>query len=342
MPFERFMAACLYDSAFGYYAQTERSIGRRGDFFTSVSVGPVFGELLATFVAQTWRDLGEPAVFTLLEQGAHDGRLMTDVLAALRRDHPEVLPMLRVMLIEPLTARRRQQEEALAAGQRIPMAWVTSLDDLAPAPVTGVLLGNELLDAFPVQRWRGEQGAWRELAVAVDETGRFVWHPLPPAAPPFPLPPLAPEETRVTELCPSVIPWMRSLAGAVERGRVLLFDYGREADDYHAPHRADGTLRGYFQHRRCDDPFQAPGETDLTTDVNFTHLRDAARDAGWRALGPEPQERFLTRLARPRLLAAPTPDATWLRQFQTLVHPSQLGRLFHAFVLEQGLADESG
>jgi SAM-dependent MidA family methyltransferase len=118
-------------------------------------------------------------------------------------------------------------------------------------------------------------------------------------------------------------------------GRALLFDYGREAADYFAPHRASGTLRGYYRHRRCDDPFAAPGETDLTADVNFTALATEARQAGFLVHGPQRQGPFLTRLASARLAEPPVPDAAWRRQFQTLTHPNHLGHLFQAVVLEK-------
>lgn len=332
MTFERFMAACLYDATHGYYGQIHREIGLRGDFFTSVSVGSVFGELLADWVAATWNALDRPASFTLLEQGAHDGQLLEDILVALRARHTDLLSALRLLIIEPLPARQAQQRERLQAAG-VPCIWSATLEE-APEQPAGAFLANELLDAFPVQRWRWVDGAWREIAVAVDEGGRFCERLLAPAPPPFPLP--SPRsEGYTTELCPALRPWAQALSRVLSRGRALLLDYGREADDYFAPHRTDGTLRGYRLHQRCDDPFAAPGETDLTADVNFTHVRDTAEAAGWRVVGSAAQERFLVRLATPRLLASPPPDAKWVRQFQTLTHPAQLGRQFQVMVLEK-------
>lgn len=332
LSFEQFMARCLYDPVHGYYVQTERKIGQRGDFFTSVSVGPVLGELLAAFIAETWVEFGKPKEFTLMEQGAHDGQLIEDVLTALRSQHSALFQTLRVVLIEPLPARRAQQAERLGKTS-VRVTWHPSLED-APEQAAAVLIGNELLDAFPVQRWRRQAEAWCELAVTLDEAEHFVWTPLSPAPPPFALPTDV-EEGYTTELCPALRSWVQELGRVISRGRVLLLDYGREAEDYFAPHRTSGTLRGYRQHQRCDDPFAAPGETDLTADVNYTHLRASALAEGWDVEGPVAQERLLIRLATPRLMASPPPDAKWVRQFQTLTHPAHLGRQFQAMVLKK-------
>src|SRR5690606_8090079 len=138
MTFERFMAACLYDATHGYYGQIHREIGLRGDFFTSVSVGSVFGELLADWVAATWNALDRPASFTLLEQGAHDGQLLEDILVALRARHTDLLSALRLLIIEPLPARQAQQRERLQAAG-VPCIWSATLEE-APEQPAGAFL----------------------------------------------------------------------------------------------------------------------------------------------------------------------------------------------------------
>lgn len=348
MSFESFMARCLYDPEHGYYAAAARPVGRQGDFHTSVSVGPVFGELIAAWAARNWEELGEPDPVWLVEQGAHDGRLMADVLDALARRHPRLRAAVRPLIVEPLPARRAEQRERLmerrggeAAAPGDPaVTWIDSLEALAVRPLSHALFfANELLDAFPVERWRFDGRGWQRLLVALDGSGDFVWQAQP--APGFRLPGVAASDDGVrpadyeTETCPALAGWVRDLGRAMATGRALLFDYGREAADYFAPHRTSGTLRGYHNHRRCDDPFAAPGETDLTADVNFTALEEAARGTGFRVCGPERQGVFLTRLATPRLLESPAPDPAWRRQFQTLTHPNHLGHLFQAVVLEK-------
>ena len=341
MSFEVFMERCLYDPDHGYYAAPERMVGRQGDFHTSVSVGPVFGELIAAWVAREWTDMGCPPELALIEQGAHDGQLMIDVLAALAVHHPYLATMVRPIVIEPSAGRRAAQQQKLGAR----VSWWSSLDEAADAPLPWALFfANELLDAFPVARWRFDGRAWQQLAVALDIDQALCWDEVP--APDFRLPGICgPHEAMlptgyVTETCPGLGPWVQSLGRSFTRGRALLFDYGREAADYFAPHRSAGTLRGYRAHRRCDDPLAAPGETDLTADVNFTHLAEEAIHAGFVVRPAERQGTFLTRLATARLVSPPQPEAAWLRQFQTLIHPNQLGHSFHAMVLEKNSLPE--
>lgn len=344
MSFEMFMAECLYDAADGYYAVSGRQVGRDGDFRTSVSVGPVFGELIAEWLAERWARLGRPDEVVLAEQGAHDGQLMGDVLRALNQRHGAFRAAATPVLIEPLSIRRTEQEARLAevggTGRGPAPRWTDSLEGLllmAGGPV--LFFANELLDAFPVDRWRFDGANWHRLVVRLDvEGGAFSWgeEPVPWSAPTgmgewiaggLPV-------GYETETCPGLEGWVGALARVLRGGSALLFDYGRVAADYFAPHRTAGTLRGYRGHRRCDDPFEAPGETDLTADVNFSALGAAAHAAGLRLEGPERQGGFLTRLAAPRLLERPAPDPVWRRQFLTLTHPDHLGHQFYSIVLD--------
>jgi len=361
LPFEEFMDGCLYHPQYGYYAAADRAIGRRGDFFTSVSVGPVFGELVAAWLWESWEAMGRPARVRLVEQGAHDGELMADVLTALERDHAALHQAAEPVIVEPLATRRERQRARLTGGRsastprtgearhRSEVRWVESLKKLAEAePQPTLFFANELLDALPVARWRFDGNRWHRLWVGLEADGRFSWEENPaseelargdsasgirlPGAGISPPPPWP--AGYVTETCPGLDGWVAAVTRAVGAGRVLLFDYGREADDYFAPHRTAGTLRAYRHHRCCDDPLTAPGTIDLTADVNFTHLAEATQSMGWTMRAPERQGSFLTRLATRRLQSAPVPTPSWRRQFLTLTHPHHLGHQFHAIVLE--------
>lgn len=148
MTFARFMELALYHPAHGYYASGRARIGRRGDFFTNVSVGPIFGKLLAAQFAEVWEKLGRPSDFTIVEQGAHDGTFAADVLGASQ------IPSLAYTIIEPFPRWRARQQETLA---RFPQVrWHTAIDELAP--FTGVWFANELLDALPVRIFEQNQG----------------------------------------------------------------------------------------------------------------------------------------------------------------------------------------
>jgi SAM-dependent MidA family methyltransferase len=317
MSFRDFMARALYDPQFGYYASGRAKIGRKGDYFTSVSVGPLFGALLARQFAEIWEKLGRPVDFTLVEQGAHDGALAADVLAALPVECPA-----RLIIIEP-TPHWRALQQAKLAGRDV--RWVESVEALEP--FVGIHYSNELLDAFPVHLVRQMDGMWFERAVAV-EGGQFVWSEVP----------LSNERLRehvdgsspTREINLAALDWMKVLASKLTRGVVLAIDYGYTRVE---PPR-DGTLEAIASHRRVD-PLAAPGEADLTAHVDFTSLATAS---DLDVLGFTDQHHFLIGLARLYFVEGERPDPRDMRAFQTLSHPTMLGRSFKALALARGLA----
>ena len=182
--FERFMELSLYCPEFGYYEKLANTPGGGGDFFTSVSVGSLLGELLA-FQFARWVEAASLESFQLLEAGAHDGRLARDVLDWFKSRRPPLFAKLEYRILEPSLRRRQWQEKALAPfADRV--RWFDSWDDLPRAGVEGVIFSNELLDAFPVRRlgWDAQEKKWFEWAVGW-EGERFVWAkmPLSPAPP---------------------------------------------------------------------------------------------------------------------------------------------------------------
>ncbi|MGI8603988.1 MAG: class I SAM-dependent methyltransferase [Verrucomicrobiales bacterium] len=347
--FSRYMELCLYHPQYGFYTRRKGRLGREGDFFTSVSVGPVFGQLLADYIVQQWERQGRPKPFSLIEQGAHDGRLAADILDELSRMAPVLFETLSYIIIEPLSTLEVWQRDQLAPwGSRV--RWVRWPYTLSEDPVTGVFFANELLDSFPVDRFRFNEDHWHELLVGLQPDGAMGWidgdvvDRADTNNPAMPFPRLD-RSTQfppgyTTEFCSVIRPWLVSAAATLSQGAVLIIDYGREAEDYYAPHRTEGTLRGYRAHQRCDDPFSAPGETDITADVNFTEVIDAAREISLDSRPLERQEAFLTRLARDRLREITEPPTTpearqWLRQFQTLTHPGIMGSSFRVLELEK-------
>ena len=171
IPFRDFMAAALYHPSAGYYSSGRSRIGREGDFFTSVSVGALFGKLLARQVAEMWERLRRPAQFEIVEQGANGGDFARDVLGALRETAPDCFAAVVYTVIEPAAALRDAQSATLAefAGK---VCWHESLEELAP--FTGVHFSNELIDAFPVHRVIRFGGTWLEQYVDF-HGGRFVF-----------------------------------------------------------------------------------------------------------------------------------------------------------------------
>jgi SAM-dependent MidA family methyltransferase len=327
--FSEFMGAALYDPEHGYYASGRAVIGRKGDFITSVSVGPLFGRLLARQFGAWWEELGRPAPFTLVEQGAHDGRLAGDVLEGLRLQNPECFAATRYVVVEPSKSWREKQAAQLAVFAD-KLSWVAAPEELRE--VVGVVFSNELLDAFPVHRVRRESGAWRERYVTM-QNDAFAWRDgelssaalrahlakLPPAPDGY--------ETEVNLL---IEPWARSSAAALRRGYLLVIDYGYERAEYYRQERAHGTLSGYLGQGRAEDLLARPGEIDLTAHVDFTTLIETAEAAGLRLAGFTDQHRFLAPLGAAHFSESGNDGqrAQELRAFKTLMHPELLGAAF--------------
>ena len=324
------MNAALYHPAGGYYSTPGRRVGRHGDFFTSVSVGPLFGKLLAHHVAAAFH--GSHGPFRVLELGAHDGTLAKDILDTLASDHASLLDRVEYAIIEPLPSLAEQQRGTLAG---LPVRIVSKAEELEPMP--GILVANELVDALACHLVEATTDGWVEIGVDVDGDA-FIWSTLGPA-----------QESLVrhlpdrpagyrTEVRAGIDDFLRPLVPLVSPGRMLFIDYGFERDDYYLPERSEGTLRTYCAHRAGDDPLDAPGTRDITAHVEFTGLREAIEAVGGRVIRFENQARFLTHTAKPWLLSLEgrTDPATLklLRNFQTLTHPGQLGSRFHLMEAE--------
>ncbi len=327
LPFAQVMELALYHPEHGYYGAGPRRIGRKGDFFTSVSVGPLFGKLLAMQAIQEWQTLGETEDFTIIEQGAHDGQLAEDVLSAL-----EGRP-LRYLIVEPNARYREVQAKRL--GDRV--QWVESLAALQSGPLHAFFLCNELPDAFPVHlvRWSGTQ--WQELFVTAAfqfVPGEFSCAELAEETKQLPTD-LAPGHTLEINL--AMLAWIRELANAAFHGTIFIADYGLDAEEFHTDSRASGTIRRYKQHHLDERILDDLGESDLTTHINFTRLIDEATRHGLVQRDYDLQGRLLGRLAMPWLksLEGQPLDAATMRQFNSLTHPAFMGRSFRCLILEK-------
>jgi len=331
LPFAQVMELALYHPEHGYYGARPRKIGRQGDFFTSVSVGPLFGNLLAMRALQEWQALGEPEDFTIIEQGAHDGQLAEDVLSAVG-DKP-----VRYLIVEPNPRYREAQAKRL--GDRV--KWVESLTALKTGPKHAFFLCNELPDAFPVHlvRWCGER--WRELHVEEDGAeafrfieGDFSCAELAEEAGHLPHD-LEPGHTLEINL--AMLAWIRELAHAAFHGTIFIADYGLDAEEFFVDSRAGGTLRRYKNHRMDGDVLEDLGACDLTTHINFTRLIDEAMRHGLKQREYDLQGRVLGRMAMPWLKIFETKPVNipMMRQFQSLTHPAIMGRSFRCLLLKK-------
>jgi SAM-dependent MidA family methyltransferase len=335
MPFRDFIELALYHPEHGYYGAGRARLGRGGDFFTNVSVGKVYGELLAGQFVEMWERLGRPGDFAIVEQGANDGAFAADVLGWCREEASDFYGAMRYVIVEGLEVLRGRQAEALAgfAGK---VSWRPALEEMEG--FTGVHFSNELVDAFPVHLVRWREGGWMELWV----TGELGWLEEPIAPGPL-LERLAdvPQiDGYTTEINLEAPRWAATLAARLEQGWVLAVDYGMARDRYYAPESHTGTLQCYAGHTRGIDPLANPGHCDLTAHVEFTSLADAFLATGMELAGYTDQHHFLTGLAaRAFAQRAPTPQES--RGLKTLLHPEMLGTSFQVLGVSRGVPEEA-
>ncbi len=299
-----FMDLALYHPEHGYYTRAAQRSGREGDFFTSVDVGPLFGEMLALQINEIWRLLKFPA-FDLVEAAAGNGRLTRDVLSAAAAERLGFLPHTHVTLVERSAAARAAHAGAFASLD-FPVAPISRAD--LPRGVNGVIFANELLDALPVHVLEMTEAGLEEIYVGALD-GRLVEIRGPVSSSEVAdyvsaIGVEPPPGTRM-EAGLAAARWMADAAAALERGVLLLVDYGHEARELYSQVHAPGTLTTYRRHSvGARHWLEDPGEADLTAHVNLTAVRRAAECAGMESLGMVDQMYFLTSLG----LVARLPD----------------------------------
>jgi len=354
LSFARFMELALYCPNSGYYETKKDSPGRRGDFYTSVSTGELFGRLLAHQFAG-W--LGEvrsaECGVRIVEAGAHDGTLAKDILSWLQSARPELFGQIEYGIIEPSLRRQAWQKETLKAfAPRV--RWFSRFNDSTLQRFNGIIFSNELLDAMPVHRfgWDARNKNWFEWGVA-REGGKFVWARSADGSSacssqtpsqsadrlsalrrlPSSLLDVLPDGY-IIETSPAAEEWWRDAAHILNHGRLLTIDYGLTDDELFSPARTHGTLRGYFRHHVTEDLLANVGEQDLTAHVNFSAIQSVGESCGLKTEALSTQAQFLT-----RILEKASKDksldgwgAKQARQFQTLTHPEHLGRAFRVLI----------
>jgi SAM-dependent MidA family methyltransferase len=347
MSFHDYMNRVLYEPGLGYYSAGTAKFGAAGDFITAPELSPLFGQCLAQ---QFESIFSQGCSRQVLEFGAGSGRLCEQILSNLTSP-------VRYSIIEvsaDLKARQQQYlQGTLSASLFASIEWLESL----PVNFDGIMFGNEVLDAMPVNVIL-KDGEWQELGVGFDD-GRFVWQPY-----------ISPNnltqsdavktmlkveadlvgagfgalpEGYCTEINLNYRPWLEALYASCHQAVILMIDYGYEQAKYYHPDRSSGTLTCYYRHRTHPDPFVYPGLQDITAFVDFDAFADAAVDAGFTISGLTSQRQFL--LCNGLLEAAEAvskagntqAQVETAQQIKTLTLPGEMGERFLVVGLQKNL-----
>jgi SAM-dependent MidA family methyltransferase len=330
LSFDRFMALALYAPGLGYYARDSRQFGTMpssgSDFVTAPELSPLFGKALATQVAQALEASGSDTVW---EFGSGSGALAAQLLDALGER------VRRYCIVELSASLRERQRERLALyGSRV--CWLDALPDA----MQGVVVGNEVLDAMPVQLLRWDGSAWLERGVVATVDG-YAWQDrATPLRPPLIA---APQQHYVpgyvTEIHPQAEAFIATLADRLTRGAAFFVDYGFPDAEYYHPQRNGGTLMCHRAHRADTDPLADVGAKDITAHIDFSGIAVSAQDNGLEVLGYTSQARFLLNcgLAEQLGAAGPRERAAAMK----LIGEHEMGELFKVIGFARGCAFEA-
>jgi SAM-dependent MidA family methyltransferase len=341
IPFSDYMECVLYEPQLGYYTGGAVKLGREGDFITAPEISALFGRALANQLQQIMQD----SAFEIMEVGAGSGQLALQILGELARR--ESLPE-HYRIVEVSGELRARQSQLFE--QSIPelagrIEWLERL----PEQFAGAVLGNEVLDAMPVEIVAKTDSGWVRRGVSVDAEGRFNFSARP--APKDLVELIAKriphseelETGYTTELHPIAEGFVATLLARLKKGALLFVDYGFPAAEYYHPQRREGTLMAHYRHRAHTDAFAWPGLQDLTTHVDFSALAGIAEDLGAEVLGYTSQARFLINCGIMELIESQPNDVlNWLPQtnaLHRLLSEAEMGELFKVIALGRGLAE---
>jgi len=337
MPFHQYMAQALYAPGLGYYTAGSQKFGNAGDFVTAPEISFLFSQTLANQCAQVFSvQTGD-----ILEFGAGSGVMAAHILKHLMSLGKLPGRYLILDLSPDLQQRQRQTIEAIVPEFIDRVEWLQAL----PENFSGVILANEVLDAMPVSVFRKRSGCVEEQFVNVNDDGmQLIWQQASAAL----LEAVAQLEQRYGEFADGYMSeinlnlqgWLSSIGEMLHTGVVILIDYGYNGFEYYHPERYMGTLICHYQHRAHDDPMILPGLQDITANVDFSAVANAARQSGLALAGYTPQANFLLSCGIEQLIAdyIDTDEKKFLQLSQAmkvLMLPSEMGERFKVLALSK-------
>ncbi len=292
--FKDFMEICLYEEKFGYYSQDQIPIGKEGDFVTAPHTSKLFGYLLSVQIKECFELINNEAIFKICEFGAGTGILARDILEFFKRFHPDIYKKLEYIIVEPIQNRRKVLFENFIDHQD----HLKVVEDFIHLNgFKGVLVANELFDAFPVHLIEKEDEDFFEIYVDIDDKGDL--HEIRKQVTNDELIQYIdtylkdlPKNYR-TEVNLYMKKWIEDLSRIFLKGFCLIIDYGYSRKEYFADYRNRGTLLGYSRQMVTEEFFAFPGMVDMTSHVNFSDAKMWFEQYGFVCEGFCPQWAFL-------------------------------------------------
>ena len=338
MPFDQWMSQALYTPGLGYYSNLH-GLGLSGDFITAPEISPLFSRVIAKQIMSVLSDMESPEI---LEFGAGSGAMAAEIMAELERQGQ--LPD-SYNILEVSAGLKVRQRELL--GERIPhlVDRINWLDTMPETPFQGVVVANEVMDAIPVERFVVRRGAAIALGVSIDENGILVMREHPDGMAvelPAEIDMESMDDGYMSEVRPGLSPWIASISDQLQRGIVLLIDYGYSRTEYYRPERNSGTLSCFYRHHRHEDALALPGLQDITAHVDFTAVAEAADESGLDVAGYTTQAYFLlaggiAKMAEDENLDDIQARIETSRAIQQLTMPAQMGEVVKVMALTRGV-----
>ena len=329
--FHDYMQEALYSPGLGYYSAGATKFGYAGDFTTAPELTPLFGQTLARQCIDIFDTLSHPDI---LEIGAGSGALAVSLLQALQTANR--LPKNYYILDVSADCKQRQQEKIQAEIPEL-LPLVKWLDRLPETPIQGIILANEVLDAMPVHKFQLSNNKINEFYVNHHDQ-KLKWEILPSSNQAL-LNAVEHLEIKSPDAYESEInlvvsAWITGLSNSLEKGCILLIDYGFPRKEYYFPERHMGTLMCHYQHHAHTDPLILPGIQDITAHVDFTAVAEAAFMNGLTIAGYTHQAAFLASCGIHELMSKNTDQKNCIH---TLMHPNEMGELFKCIALTRDI-----
>jgi SAM-dependent MidA family methyltransferase len=337
--FADYMDFALYHPEHGYYTSGKEKIGKRGDYYTSSDVHPVFGELIARQLEQMWRLLGSNR-FTVVEIGAGKGWLCHDILNFVRNEYPEFFEKIDYKIVEISQDLIERQSNTLK-GLEEKVSWESfSEDGFSFNPIEGCFLSNEFFDSLPVHQVIVENNNLKEVYVTIkndvfceerDELSS------PELRDYFKALKINLKEGQRAEVNLKIREWVKNLSYYLNRGFVITIDYGHLAEELYSEERHSGTLMCYYEHTTNENPYEKVGNQDITSHVNFSSIMQEGTRSGLNTTGFVRQSNFLIALGILNKMNDAQGDISKLLTMKNLFLPGGMGDVFKVLIQHKGI-----